>query len=172
MTDIIVPVGDGMIRSVMSDTVFETSHDTDVSDNLQKLSSPAVIVAAKEAWSKITHLLESAATYGWEKAQEELELVTAFVEECSAELMAEAEQMKKLLVEKLHEAMQEMVNFILGSLRSRLTIGTDQYILDTIDLQTTLIFSGSLQASLASLCKFLASGETAVTGSYSRLKDS
>jgi len=55
---------------------------------------------------------------------------------------------------------------ILSSLRIEIKIGEVPYRLKTLELQQKLVFSGSIEASVTTLCKFVSSGELSVQGSY------
>lgn len=166
MTALIVPVTGNIVEHVLARISFDLPATDGVSSNYQRLRTPAAIAAAKEVWGKIEKVLKQAAIDGWEAVKEEVRLVNAFFEERAAELLNEAVELREAVIEKLREAMQGILDFVLSSIRTRVKIGEDSYALGSIDLESKLVYSSSIEASITSLCKFVASGEAVVTGKY------
>ena len=60
----------------------------------------------------------------------------------------------------------ETFDVMLGALRPALAIGGVTYRMASINMEQKLIFSGSLDISVTSLCKLLGSGELVLKGTY------
>ena len=73
---------------------------------------------------------------------------------------------KRRLLKQLRLVISETFDLILSSMRSEVKIRDLTYRLTSVELQQKLVFSGSIEASLTALCKFVGSGEFVVTGSY------
>lgn len=166
MTELLVPVTDNALEAVLARITFDVPPSGRVTGHYQKLTAPAAIAAAKEVWVEIEKVLRKAAIDGWDAVREEVRLVGDFFDARAAELLNEAGQLRDALIQKLREAMQGIHDFVLGSIRTRIKIGEDEYVLGSIDLESKLVYSGSIEASITALCKFVASGETVVTGKY------
>lgn len=166
MTQLIMPVQGDVVEIVFSKVHF-TSGGPGVGDNFGKVASDSVVTAATEVWEKIKTLLLEASKRGWDAVQPLVTELNAIVEDRANELMHEAARFRNLLLDKLNEAMQEVLELVLRSIKSRVRIGEDNFTLASIDLQTKLVYSGSIEASITALCKFVASGETTITGKYS-----
>lgn len=169
MTELIVPVSGNIVEQVLANIDFDTPLLGKVTANYQQLRTPVAIAAAKEVWVRIEKVLMQAALDGWEAVKSEVKAVNAFLEERATELLGDAADFRNLLVQKLRETMQGILDFVLGSIRTRVKIGEDTYALASIDLQSKLVYSSSIEASIATLCKFVASGEVVVTGKYTLL---
>jgi len=169
MTALLVPVTGNVLDVVLRNITFEVAVAGSVSSNYQRLSTPAAIAAAKEVWARIERVLKQAARDGWDAVREEVKAVGEFLDARAAELLNEAAELRDVLIQKLREAMQGMHDFVLGSIRTRVKIGEDTYVLGSIDLESKLVYSGSIEASITALCKFVASGESVVTGKYTLL---
>jgi hypothetical protein len=133
---------------------------------LQQLGSGRVAAAVSEAWEKIRVLLHDVARRGWEAAQSEAELIGNYIGSVVEELEEEAEAFREMLASKLHTLMQEMTDKLLRSVRNRLLVGGDVYLLNAVTVQSKLVYSGSIDISLTALCKFVGTGEMVVTGTY------
>lgn len=169
MTALLVPVTGNVLDVVLRNITFEVAVAGSVSSNYQRLSTPAAIAAAKEVWTRIERVLKQAARDGWDAVREEVKAVGEFLDARAAELLNEAAELRDALIDKLREAMQGIHDFVLGSIRTRVKIGEDTYVLGSIDLESKLVYSGSIEASITALCKFVASGESVVTGKYTLL---
>lgn len=166
MTELIVPVTGNIVEHVLARISFDVPVAGGVSSNYQKLTTPAAVAAAKEVWARIERVLKQAALDGWDAVREEVKAVNAFFEERANELLGEATQLREAVMQKLREAMHGILDFVLSSVRTRVKIGEDTYTLGSIDLQSKLVYSSSIEASVTALCKFVASGEAVVTGKY------
>jgi vacuolar-type H+-ATPase subunit D/Vma8 len=167
MTRLVTSVHTDIVDSLFRKVVLATSDGSQSGAALYKDTSSPVIAAAREAWEKIQSLLKHAARKGWQASQQMLDEFSAYVEDVSAELAEQADQFRAFLLEKLHELIRETFDFVLRSIRSRLVIGGSTYVLKSVELETKLVYSSSIEASVTTLCKFVGEGEAVVTGSYS-----
>jgi hypothetical protein len=162
------------VQSDIIDSVFDKVHliTTDAAAPgiaLYKDTPSIVTVAATETWEKIRNLVSFAARKGWEAAHEMLDVLSLHIEQVSAELVELADTFRAFILKKLHELIRETFDFVLRSIRSKLEIGESTYVLNTIELETKLVYSNSIEASLTTLCKFIGQGEAVVTGRYTLL---
>ena len=139
-----------------------------VSARLYKIQiQTPVVTAAAETWEKIRDLLKQVARDGWDAAKTYFNSVMTFIADRARELGSMADEFQQLLLEKLHELMRKTSEFLLKSVSQRVQIGQEVYTLNSINLETKLLFTASLEASLATIGKFLSTGETTIKGTYS-----
>lgn len=141
-----------------------------ISARLYKIQlQPIVVTAARETWEKIRDLFKQVARDGWEATKVSFDAVMTFINDRARELGNLAEEYEQLLLEKLHELMRKTSEFLLKSVSEQVQIGQQVYTLDSIDVETKLLFTASIEASVATLGKFLGTGEATIKGTYSRL---
>lgn len=129
------------------------------------LSGP-VVAAATEIWERIRELLNHAARKGWDVAQQMLDDVNIHITALAEELKEHAHEFRALLLERLQDLMRETFDLVLRSVRSRIQIGEATYILGSVQLESKLVYTSSIEASVTALCKFVGQGETVVKGTY------
>jgi len=154
----IVKVAFSRIEQLQRAAVLEDSALYAVSD--------VVNAAFTEAWLKIEELVGDALKLGWETTKERVASVAGYVMDASAKLGNKAAEFQERLLKQLRLLISETFDVILSSMRSEVKIGDLLYRLASVELQQKLVFSGSIEASLTALCKFVGSGEFVVTGSY------
>jgi hypothetical protein len=169
MTQTLTAVDEALLDAVFAKVGVLTSTAKPKTGSLKKLIPPLVETAVSEAWEKIRALVKEVSRKGWEKTTSLLDEVIAFIDVSAAELENLADEFRKLLVQKIHELMQETSDLILNSIRTKVQVGDQHYVLNSVQLQTKLVFSASIEGSLTTLCKFIGSGETVVTGTYTLL---
>ena len=99
---------------------------------LKKSIPPHIESAVSEAWEKIRALVKEVSRKGWEKTTSLLDEVIAFIDVSAAQLENLANEFRKLLVQKIHELMQETSDLILNSIRTR--VGTHKAIPSALNL--------------------------------------
>lgn len=169
MSELVIPAGSNIVDAAFAKVTLTSETAGAIGGNLQKLSTKDFVAAASEVWERVRTVLNQAARDGWVSVQKAVVDLGQFVEERAAELYDDAAQFRQLLLDKLHELMRETVDIVLRSVRSRITVGEDIFVLRSIDLETKIVYSGSIEASITAICKFLGSGETVVKGKYSIL---
>lgn len=122
--------------------------------------------AVREAWVRFRSIVERCARDGYEAVRAEITSFTDHVEMVAAELGARADVFREQIREKIRETIVATFDALLGCMRSTVLLGGRTYMLDSIDLEHKLVYSGSLEMSLTSLCKFVGGGELVVKGSY------
>lgn len=166
MSEFVILLGRDLIDDTMEGVVI-AAPSTQLSPNaLQKLNSGRVVAAVGEAWEKLRILLNDIAGRGWESAQSSISGFREFVEKTAAELEEEAESFRELLNAKMREAMDGLMDKALRTVRSRILVGSDVFVLTTFTVQNKLTYTTSAEVSLTALCRFIAAGEIAVTGTY------
>jgi len=166
MNEFVIPVGLNLIDEAMDSVNIAEPGDQLSQTALQKLGSGRVVAAVSEAWEKVREVLDEAARRGWEAVQSQTEGFSKYIESIVQELEDEADAFREMLASKLHKLMQVIMDKALRSVRSRLLVGGDVYLLNSVTVQNKLVFTGSIEVSLAALCRFIASGEMVVTGTY------
>ena len=169
MSELVMSAGGNIVDAAFARVTLTSDSVKAIGSDLQKLSTAALAAAAGEVWEKVRSVLNQAARDGWISVQKAVADLGQFIEERAAELYDDAVQFRQLILDKLHELMRETVDIVLRSVRSKITIGEDIFVLKTIDLETKLVYSASIEASITVLCKFIGSGETVVKGKYSML---
>ena len=122
--------------------------------------------ATTEAWAKLRALVEKCTRQGTDFVKEEVVAFVEFVEETGQALGARAGQLREWILTKIRELITKTFDLLLAALRTEITIGSRRYVLESVELEQKLIYSGSLQASLTELCEFTGGGELTLTGSY------
>jgi hypothetical protein len=166
MTQLVTSLGEDLIDKAFKAVLIIPKSDARPGGNLYKLQLSEPTAAAAEAWAKIKDLLKDAARAGWDAVKSKADGVLQFIEDQAQRLGEWAEDFRQLILTKIHELMQETYDLILGSFRPQIGIGGSTYVLNSFELNCKLVFSGSIEGSLTTLCKFVASGETAITGTY------
>ena len=128
--------------------------------------APEVEAALGDAWLKIKSLLERCANQGKEIIRSEVATFIQYVDSTGKELDALAKDFRDRLLEKIREMIAATFDLLLRALRSDIVVGERKLALKSIELEQKLMFSGSLQISLTSLCELAGTGELTVTGSY------
>jgi hypothetical protein len=128
---------------------------------------PIVVAAAGETWEKVRDLLKTIARDGWEATKVKFDSLMKFISDRTRELGSLAEEYEQLLLEKLHELMRNTSELLLKSINQQIQIGRQIYTLNSVNLETKLLFTGSIEASVATIGKLLGTGEVSVTGIYS-----
>jgi hypothetical protein len=166
MTDLVTNVQLDVVEAAFAAVKIVGRADARSDSKLYKDTSSPVVTAASEAWERIRDLLNQAARKGWDAVQSMVDDVNAHINELALELKGEAEEFKKYLLEKLQELMRETFDFVLRSIRSRIQVGEASYVLNSVDLESKLVYSSSIEGSVTALCKFVGKGETVVKGTY------
>jgi hypothetical protein len=122
--------------------------------------------AFAEAWLMIEELVGDSLRLGWEQTKGRVASVADYVKNASVQLGNKSAEFQERLLKRLRLVVSETFDLILSSMRNEIKIGDRSYRLTSVELQQKLVFSGSLEASLTALCKFVGSGEFTVTGSY------
>lgn len=122
--------------------------------------------ACRETWAKLSALVERSVHAGWDAVRDEVRLFSEFVEQSAAELGRQAQALRDFVLEKVRAAINRIVDALLALLRAELTIGGRRYVLNDVQMQSRLKFSGGIEASVAALCKLAGEGEITVGGQY------
>ena len=139
-----------------------------ISGRLYKLAlADTVVVAATETWDRIREFLKQVTRDGWETAKVQFRELMDSIREQSRILGKLAEEYEQLLLEKVHEMVRKTSEFLLKSVSSQVQVGQLVFTLSAINVETKLLFSASIEASVATLGKFLGSGEATVKATYS-----
>lgn len=122
--------------------------------------------ALGDAWVKIRALVEKCSQKGRAIVRSEVETFMQYMETTCRELGAHAREFRERLLGKIREMISSTFAVMLRAMHSELTVGDRKLALKSINLEQKLIFSGSLQISLTSLCEFAGGGELTIVGSY------
>jgi hypothetical protein len=128
--------------------------------------APEVEAAVSDAWIRIKSMVERCVTQGRAIIQNEVSAFMEYVDSTSKELGARAKEFRDRLLESIREMITQTFDLMLKALRSDIIVGERKFALKSLNLEQKLLFSGSLQISLTSLCELAGSGELSVTGSY------
>lgn len=165
MTPIPISVDGDLVLRVLARLAPPTAGAA-ASGQLHGPGGGALDAACREAWTRLSALVERSVRAGWEAVREEVRLFAASVEQAAAELGRQAQALRDFVLAKVRAAIDECVDALLGLLRAELTIGGRRYILHEVQVQSRLSLSGSVEASVATLCKLAGQGEITVGGQY------
>jgi hypothetical protein len=166
VSEFVILLGRDLIDETMESVAITTSSAQLSPNALQKLNSGRVAAATGEAWEKLRVLLNDIAGRGWEVAQSSVSGFKEYLEKTAGELEEEAQSFRDLLDEKMREAMDSLMDKALRTMRNRTIVGGDVYALTSFTVQNKLSYTASAEVSLTALCRFIAAGEIAVTGTY------
>ena len=122
--------------------------------------------AVREAWVRFRSMVERCARDGYEAVRAEITSFAGHVEMVAEELGARADEFRQRVLEKIRETIIATFDALLSCMRPTVLLGGRTYVLDSINLEQKLVYSGSLEMSLTALCKFVGGGELVVKGSY------
>ena len=165
MTQLTFAITDDIVQRAI-EACKPTTHRTDGPAALNAAGGDILDVSVKDVYLRLTDLVTRCARDGFDLAKEEVGAFLDFVTERSAELGARAERFRELIQEKVRQLIASMFDLVLQAFRAEVSIGGRAFVLDTVQLEQKLIYSGSLKASLNELCSFVGGGEVVVTGSY------
>ena len=170
MTQIIATVPSDVIQAVFAKISLTESFSSLPGGKLYKDAAGPIMAAVREIWERRRELLSYSARNGWDAAQSGLDEINTKVDELVEKLEEQAEAFQELLLAKLRELMRETVDFVLRSVRCRIDLGGFSYVLNSIELETKLVYSTSIEGLLTVLCKFVGNGELKLVGTYALLK--
>ena len=165
MTQLVVTLTEDLV-----DTAFKNATDKQNAGlddaSLQSISG-AVRGALDNAYVKIRDVVKECSLKGWENAQGQVLKVLEDVTEEENELVdSDTKKFRKQLLDHLRRVIAETFNLVLSFMPSEVVIGEVTYRLTSVELEHKLVLSGSIEASLTALCKFVGSGEFVVKGAY------
>jgi hypothetical protein len=163
--EIIVAVNEDVVREAFkrAETVEIAQDRPDA--KLYSMSS-AVKAAVGDTWLKIKRVVEECLRTRWELVQASVQEVLDYITATANGLGNDAIFYREILIVKMREIISSTFDLILSSLRTEIKVGEHSYRLKTVELQQKLVFTGSIELSLTTLCKFVSSGELSVQGSY------
>ncbi|MEM6820906.1 MAG: hypothetical protein AAF558_03030 [Verrucomicrobiota bacterium] len=174
---IVSSIGPSFIDDVFDSVEIATPARPDLSGayfstRLYKIDLPsAVVVAATESWDKIREFFTQVARDGWDSVKAHFDELMIFINEQLRVLGNLAEDYEQMILEKLHEMISNASEFLLKSVRPQVEVGNQVFILSAINVETKLLFSASIEASVTTIGKFIGSGEATVKATYSRVAD-
>ena len=122
--------------------------------------------AVAEKVQELRELAARSVRDGYDAVRGALQSFAADVEDAAAAMGKRAQEFRKRLLDFVRSMISETFDVMLGTLRPVLSIGGVSYRMVSIDMEQKLVFSGSLDISVTSLCKLLGSGELVLKGSY------
>jgi hypothetical protein len=165
MPELVVTLTGDIVKTAFS-RAEALAQTTLLKDTALFAASDVLSAAFEEAWLKIQELVGDSLRLGWEHTKERVASVSGYITDASAKLGNKAAEFQDLLLKQLRLVISETFDLILSSMRNEVKIGDLSYRLASVELQQKLVFSGSVEASITALCKFVGSGEFVVTGSY------
>lgn len=126
----------------------------------------AIDAALSDVWNEIRKYVGDVSSKGWSAMQDNFGVIVSYINKAAESLGKQAQLFKERLLEKIRSVIAETFDLVLAALRSTVKIGGDEYKLVTVDLEHKLVYTGSVEVSLKSLCSFVGAGELVVKGSY------
>lgn len=122
--------------------------------------------AVAEKVQELRELAARSVRDGYEAVRGAVQSFAAGVEDAAAAMGKRAQEFRGRLLDFVRRMIGETFDVMLGALRPVLAIGGVTYRMVSIDMEQKLVFSGSLDISVTSLCKLLGSGELVLKGTY------
>lgn len=122
--------------------------------------------AVAEKVQELKELAARSVREGWEAVQGAVRSFTGGVEEAATQLGKRAQEFRDRLMDVIRSVIAETFDFMLSAMRAELKVGGQTYRMASIDMEQKLVFTGSIDISVTSLCKLLGSGELVVKGKY------
>lgn len=155
-----------VIADVLDSVAPQRASDPAVKGGLAGAHGTAYEAACKEAWVRFRVLVEQCARDGYDATRAAIADFVTRTGEVADELGAAGQAFRQHVLGKIRDTIVATFDALLGCMRSRVELGGRSYVLDSINLEHKLVYSGSLEASLTALCKFVGTGEMVVKGAY------
>jgi len=117
-------------------------------------------------WDKIENALTQAGQMGMDAARPVIDAVNAQFSEVLAEAGGLAQEVRAILLERLHGYLQQMIDGALSRVQDRITVGGQTLTVHNVKIEQKLKLSSSLKMSLSELCQFVAEGEIVLSAEY------
>lgn len=166
MAQIIIPISVKRIDEIMDIDIRYTEPASHGQGVLPIGGASALNESLVETWDKIKEAVRTAAHDGWEAAKTLVEKINEHVRNTAKILGTQAQLYRDRLVEKIQESLTANYDMMIGSLKQQISVGTTSLPLKSIEVEFKTVFTGSVELSLTSLCKMVASGEMTIKGSY------
>ena len=165
MAQLTVAITENIVRKAL-DSLEPQVPDAGRGAELHSSALDIFEAATVEAWHRLRGLVENAARQGAAVVQGEIVNFLEFVNETGRALGVRAEEFSAWVLHKVRELTTRTFDYLFGSLRAEVVIGERTFVLDSVELQQKVVFSGSLKTSLVELCSFAGGGEFVLVGSY------
>ncbi|GHC89677.1 hypothetical protein GCM10007320_37600 [Pseudorhodoferax aquiterrae] len=140
-----IPLPSGMLNSPLTDEL------ADWVDRLWDFAEAALVRAYRD---------------GRAAAQPMIDQLGAKLQEAGAAVANRLNDIRAALTEKLNACLQAAIDGALARVRPFVLVGGERLALQKVGVEQKISLSGSLKASLESLCEFVADGEFAISTEY------
>lgn len=120
----------------------------------------------EKIWDDVRKGINQIYLRGKQQVGEVVAVVRAQIETQLAAAGAQAEELRKLLLDRLARYLQGLVDTMLLAVRSSLTVAGRSMPLTSLEVSQTYSVSNSLELSLTRVFEFTAGGELSVSASY------
>jgi hypothetical protein len=136
-------------------------------DGLASIIGANLIGRVEEVWDSIEAALRHAFQYGREEAVHLMNVAVQKTETLLIEAGQKAREIQETILQRLHSFTQALFEGMLSRVPTSIRIGTDDYVLKTLNLSQKLVATGSLKTNLTEVLNLAASGEIEVGAEYS-----
>jgi hypothetical protein len=119
-----------------------------------------------KVWNEVESAIRRACSDGYESARSVIEKVSERLSEVTARFAERAEEVRGIITARLNDYLQQAIDGALRSVRSTIAIGGRDLKITNVTIEQGIKLSGSLKASLDSICEFIAEGEISLTAEY------
>ncbi|MEE8504964.1 MAG: hypothetical protein V3S40_01955 [Kiloniellales bacterium] len=119
-----------------------------------------------KVWDNVEGALQRAYSEGIEAARPFIDKVASNLTEATAKIAIRGEELRAMINVRLNLYLQETIDGALGRVRPSITIGGRELVMTNVTIEQRIRMSGSLKASLESICEFVAEGEIALAVVY------
>ena len=166
MTQVLLSTSGDLVETVFATVMARDSAGEDTGSGLKSGALDAFESAIAEKLQDLKEMAAQAAREGWDAVKEKVKSYAEGVADAAKNFGKRAQEFRDKLMEKIREIISETFDFMLGAMRSELKIGRQTYTMVSVDIEQKLVFTGSIDISVTSLCKLLGSGELVVKGKY------
>lgn len=138
----------------LPDDVMNTITDSSVADDVRKI------------WTNVESALLHAYNQGMATAREYVQRVGEQFKGLAETAAAKAEAIRQAIMARIGVYLRDVIDAALESVRPSIMVGGSALAVTSITIDQKVKLSGTLKASLESICEFLAEGEISLSAEY------
>ncbi len=166
MNQVLLATTGDLVETVFARFEAQKSPAENIGSGLKSGALDAFEAAISEKVQELKDLAAQAVRDGWDAIQGAARDFSARVDEVAKAFGKRAQEFRDRLMNLIRQIISDTFDFMLSAMRSELKIGSHTYTMASVDIEQKLVFTGSIDISVTSLCKLLGTGELVVKGRY------
>lgn len=119
-------------------------------------------------WDKVEGALRRAYRDGLDAARELIDEAIALTRDLATHFARRADEVRAMISERLGDYLRRIIDGALDRVSSAIRVGESTLVVTKITVEQRIKLSGSLKASLESICALVAEGEITLSAEYGR----